>query len=124
MWAGAIHDAIDRAGIQELLINAELADRAQAQDVQGIVEGPGHVLIDEIATTIQLMKRVTNNKPFYMLRPIVTDIAPGYDDRVAAIGATISSATWNPLNTLPYQLLKRSMKVLSNRGLPRMSETW
>ena len=92
MRAGAIHDATDRAGIQELLINAELADKAHAQDVQVIVEGPGHVPIDEIATNVQLMKRVTNNKPFYMLGPIVTDIAPGYDDRVAAIGAAISSS--------------------------------
>ena len=92
MRAGAIHDATDRAGIQELLINAELADKAHAQDVQVIVEGPGHVPIDEIATNVQLMKRVTNHKPFYMLGPIVTDIAPGYDDRVAAIGAAISSS--------------------------------
>jgi phosphomethylpyrimidine synthase len=92
MRAGAIHDATDRAGIQELLINAELADKAQKEDVQVIVEGPGHVPIDEIATNVQLMKRVTNNKPFYMLGPIVTDIAPGYDDRVAAIGAAISSS--------------------------------
>jgi len=92
MWARAIHDATDRAGIQELLINAELMDRPQAQDVQVIVEGPGHVPIDEIATTVQLMKRVTNNKPFYMLRPTVTDIAHGYDDRVATIGAAISSS--------------------------------
>ena len=92
MRAGAIHDATDRAGIQELLINAELADKAHAQGIQVIVEGPGHVPIDEIATNVQLMKRVTNNKPFYMLGPIVTDIAPGYDDRVAAIGAAISSS--------------------------------
>jgi phosphomethylpyrimidine synthase len=92
MRAGAVHDATDRAGIQELLINAELADKAHAEDVQVIVEGPGHVPIDEIPTNVQLMKRVTNNKPFYMLGPIVTDIAPGYDDRVAAIGAAISSS--------------------------------
>jgi len=92
MRAGAIHDATDRAGIQELLINAELADKAHKENVQVIVEGPGHVPIDEIATNVQLMKRVTNNKPFYMLGPIVTDIAPGYDDRVAAIGAAISSS--------------------------------
>ena len=92
MRAGAIHDATDRAGIQELLINAELADKAHNENVQVIVEGPGHVPIDEIATNVQLMKRVTNNKPFYMLGPIVTDIAPGYDDRVAAIGAAISSS--------------------------------
>ena len=77
---------------RNFLINAELADKAHKDGVQVIVEGPGHVPIDEIATNVQLMKRVTNNKPFYMLGPIVTDIAPGYDDRVAAIGAAISSS--------------------------------
>nr|WP_319375477.1 phosphomethylpyrimidine synthase ThiC [uncultured Methanoregula sp.] len=92
MRAGAIHDATDRAAVQELLINAELADKAHNENVPVIVEGPGHVPIDEIAANVTLMKRVTNNKPFYMLGPIVTDIAPGYDDRVAAIGAAISSS--------------------------------
>jgi phosphomethylpyrimidine synthase len=92
MRAGAVHDATDRAAIQELLINAELADKAHADGVQVIVEGPGHIPIDEIETNVILQKRVTNRKPFYMLGPLVTDIAPGYDDRVAAIGAAISSA--------------------------------
>ena len=92
MRAGAVHDATDRAGIQELLINAELADKAHADGVQVIVEGPGHVPMDEIQANVILEKRVTNRKPFYMLGPLVTDIAPGYDDRVAAIGAAISSA--------------------------------
>ncbi len=92
MRAGAVHDATDRAGIQELLINAELADKAHADGVQVIVEGPGHVPMDEIQANVVLEKRVTNRKPFYMLGPLVTDIAPGYDDRVAAIGAAISSA--------------------------------
>ena len=92
MRAGAVHDATDRAQIQELIINAELADKAHAEGVQTIVEGPGHVPIDEIQTNVILQKRVTNRKPFYMLGPLVTDIAPGYDDRVAAIGASLSSA--------------------------------
>lgn len=92
MRAGACHDATDRAAIQELLINAELADKAHAAGVQCIMEGPGHIPLDEIAANVQLEKRVTNNKPFYMLGPLVTDIAPGYDDRVAAIGASVSSA--------------------------------
>ncbi len=92
MRAGACHDATDRAAIQELLINAELADQAHNAGVQCIIEGPGHVPLDEIKTNVQLEKRVTNDKPFYMLGPLVTDIAPGYDDRVAAIGASISSA--------------------------------
>jgi len=92
MRAGAVHDATDRAQIQELLINAELADKANAFGVQTIIEGPGHIPLDEIETNVQLQKRVTNRKPFYMLGPLVTDIAPGYDDRVAAIGAAASSA--------------------------------
>ena len=92
MRAGACHDATDRAAIQELLINAELADQATEAGVQCIMEGPGHIPLDEIKTNVQLEKRVTNNKPFYMLGPLVTDIAPGYDDRVAAIGASVSSA--------------------------------
>ncbi|WP_332450534.1 phosphomethylpyrimidine synthase ThiC [Methanoculleus sp.] len=92
MRAGAVHDATDRAQIQELLINAELADKAHEQGVQAIIEGPGHIPIDEIQTNVVLQKRVTNRKPFYMLGPLVTDIAPGYDDRVAAIGAALSSS--------------------------------
>lgn len=92
MRAGAVHDATDRAQIQELLINAELADKAVAEGVQVIVEGPGHIPVDEIQANVILQKRVTNRKPFYMLGPLVTDIAPGYDDRVAAIGAALSSS--------------------------------
>ena len=92
MRAGAVHDATDRAQIQELLINAELADKAHDLGIQVIVEGPGHIPIDEIQTNVILQKRVTNRKPFYMLGPLVTDIAPGYDDRVAMIGASLSSS--------------------------------
>ncbi len=92
MRAGAVHDATDRAQIQELLINAELADKSHAAGIQTIVEGPGHIPIDEIEANVILQKRVTNRKPFYMLGPLVTDIAPGYDDRVAAIGAALSSS--------------------------------
>ncbi len=92
MRAGAVHDATDRAQVQELLINAELADKAHERGIQVIVEGPGHIPIDEIQANVILQKRVTNRKPFYMLGPLVTDIAPGYDDRVAMIGASLSSA--------------------------------
>jgi phosphomethylpyrimidine synthase len=92
MRAGACHDATDRAQLQELIINAELADRAHEYGVTTIIEGPGHIPIDEIEANVKVQKRVTNNKPFYMLGPLVTDIAPGYDDRVAAIGAALSSA--------------------------------
>lgn len=90
--AGAVHDSTDRAQIQELIINSELADRAQAAGVQTIVEGPGHIPIDEIEANVKVMKRMTNERPFYMLGPLVTDIAPGHDHIVAAIGASLSSA--------------------------------
>jgi phosphomethylpyrimidine synthase len=56
------------------------------------VEGPGHIPIDEIEANVRVMKRMTSEKPFYMLGPLVTDIAPGYDHIVAAIGASLSSA--------------------------------
>jgi phosphomethylpyrimidine synthase len=90
--AGAVHDSTDRGQIQELIINSELADRAHAAGVQTIVEGPGHIPIDEIEANVRVMKRMTSEKPFYMLGPLVTDIAPGYDHIVAAIGASLSSA--------------------------------
>jgi phosphomethylpyrimidine synthase len=92
MRAGAIHDSTDRAQIQELIMNSELSDTAHEAGVQTIVEGPGHIPIDEIETNVKLMKRLSGEKPFYMLGPLVTDIAPGYDHIVAAIGASLSSA--------------------------------
>ncbi len=92
MRAGAIHDSTDRAQIQELIMNSELSDKAHEAGVQTIVEGPGHIPIDEIEANVKLMKRLSGEKPFYMLGPLVTDIAPGYDHIVAAIGASLSSA--------------------------------
>jgi phosphomethylpyrimidine synthase len=92
MRAGAVHDSTDRAQIQELIINSELAEQAFSEGVQTIVEGPGHIPLDEIEANVILMKRLSNEKPFYMLGPLVTDIAPGYDNIVAAIGASLSSA--------------------------------
>ncbi|MHC1631132.1 MAG: phosphomethylpyrimidine synthase ThiC [Methanotrichaceae archaeon] len=92
MRAGAVHDATDRGQIQELIINSELADQAHDFGVQTIVEGPGHIPLDEIESNVKVMKRMSNEKPFYMLGPLVTDIAPGYDHLVASIGASLSSA--------------------------------
>ncbi|UEC42324.1 MAG: Phosphomethylpyrimidine synthase [Methanothrix sp.] len=90
--AGAVHDATDRAQIQELIINSELSDKAHDFGVQTIVEGPGHIPIDEIEANVKVMKRLSGEKPFYMLGPLVTDVAPGRDHIVAAIGASLSSA--------------------------------
>ncbi len=90
--AGAIHDSTDRVQIQELLINCELAEIGREMGCQTMVEGPGHIPIDEIEANIILEKRMSGEAPFYMLGPVVTDIAPGYDHITAAIGAALSSA--------------------------------
>ena len=89
--AGAIHDSHDRAMVQELLINCELAELGQEMGCQMLVEGPGHMPLDEIETNIRLQKRMSNEAPYYMLGPISTDVAPGYDHISAAIGAAQSS---------------------------------
>ncbi len=92
MRAGAIADATDKAQIQELLVNAALADRAREAGVQAMLEGPGHIPIDEIEANVILEKRLSGGKPFYMLGPITTDIAPGYDHITAAIGSAWAAA--------------------------------
>lgn len=89
--AGAIHDSSDRAQIQELLFNCELAELGREMGCQMLVEGPGHVPLDEIEGNIKLQKRMSGNAPYYMLGPIPTDIAPGFDHITAAIGAAQSS---------------------------------
>jgi phosphomethylpyrimidine synthase len=89
--AGAIHDSSDRAQIQELLINCELAELGREMGCQMLVEGPGHVPLDEIEGNIRLQKRMSGEAPYYMLGPIATDVAPGYDHITAAIGAAQSS---------------------------------
>jgi phosphomethylpyrimidine synthase len=89
--AGAIHDSSDRAQIQELLINCELAETGREMGCQMMVEGPGHVPLDEIEGNIQLQKRMSSGAPYYMLGPISTDVAPGFDHITAAIGAAQSS---------------------------------
>ncbi len=90
--AGAIHDANDRVQIQELIINCELAELGREQGCQTMVEGPGHIPINEIEANIILEKKMSGESPFYMLGPITTDIAPGYDHITTAIGAALSSA--------------------------------
>ena len=90
--AGAIHDSSDRCQIQELVINCELAEEGRKQGCQMMVEGPGHIPIDEIEANIIIQKRMSNEAPFYVLGPITTDVAPGYDHITSAIGAALSSA--------------------------------
>ncbi|HJO55649.1 MAG TPA: phosphomethylpyrimidine synthase ThiC, partial [Candidatus Scalindua sp.] len=89
---GALVDACDRAQIYELNVLAELTQRAWDADVQVIVEGPGHVPLNQIQSQIQLQKELCKGAPFYVLGPIVTDIAPGYDHITSAIGGAIAAS--------------------------------
>ena len=93
MRPGAGHDASDRGQIAELLVLGELVDRARNAGVQVMVEGPGHVPLDQVEMNIKLMKKVCNNAPFYVLGPLTTDIAPGYDHITGAIGGAIAAAS-------------------------------
>jgi len=92
MRPGCVADATDRAQIDELMVQGELADRALAAGVQSMIEGPGHVPIHQIETNMLLEKRLCHGAPFYVLGPIVTDIAPGYDHITSAIGGAVAAA--------------------------------
>ncbi len=89
---GCLDDSTDAGQIGELLELGELTRRAWAQDVQVMVEGPGHMAMNEIAANMALEKRLCHNAPFYVLGPLVTDIAPGYDHITSAIGGAIAAA--------------------------------
>ena len=89
--AGAIHDSHDRAQMAEMIINCELAELGREMGCQMMVEGPGHVPLDEIAANIQLEKRMSGNAPYYVLGPLPMDSGAGYDHIVAAIGAANSA---------------------------------
>lgn len=89
---GSIIDATDRAQIQELLILGELVDRARKAGVQVMVEGPGHVPLNQIEANIKLEKSICQDAPFYVLGPLVTDIGAGYDHITGAIGGAIAAA--------------------------------
>ncbi|MEA2015278.1 MAG: phosphomethylpyrimidine synthase ThiC [Actinomycetota bacterium] len=87
---GCLSDATDRGQVQELLILGELAKKAREEGVQVIIEGPGHMSIDQIETNVVLEKKLCNNAPFYVLGPLVTDIASGYDHIAGAIGGALA----------------------------------
>ncbi|MFB0565323.1 MAG: phosphomethylpyrimidine synthase ThiC [Candidatus Aminicenantaceae bacterium] len=89
---GSILDATDRPQIEELLTLGELVKRAWEMNVQVMVEGPGHIPLDQVEMNIKLQKRVCHEAPFYVLGPLVTDIAPGYDHIVSAIGGALAAA--------------------------------
>ncbi len=88
---GSISDATDAAQVQELITLGELAIRARKKGVQVIIEGPGHLPLDHIEENVKLEKKVCKGAPFYVLGPLVTDIAPGHDHLVSAIGGTLAA---------------------------------
>ncbi|MDD6857663.1 phosphomethylpyrimidine synthase ThiC [Lachnospiraceae bacterium HCP1S3_C3] len=90
---GCIADSTDAGQISELIELGALTKRAWDKDVQVMVEGPGHMAMNEIEANMKLQKRICHNAPFYVLGPLVTDIAPGYDHITSAIGGAIAAAS-------------------------------
>lgn len=88
---GSLADSSDAAQISELIELGDLTKRAWERDVQVLVEGPGHMPLNEIAANMTLQKKLCHNAPFYVLGPLVTDIAPGYDHITAAIGGAVAA---------------------------------
>ena len=97
---GCLADATDGCQIEELIMLGELTERAWNRDVQVMVEGPGHVPMDQIAANMKIQQTICKGAPFYVLGPLVTDIAPGYDHITAAIGGAI--AAWQGAAFLCY----------------------
>jgi phosphomethylpyrimidine synthase len=92
MRPGCLADATDRAQLEELLTLGELVERARQAGVQVMVEGPGHLPLNQIEANVQLEKTICKGAPFYVLGPLVTDIAAGYDHIAGAIGGAIAAA--------------------------------
>lgn len=90
---GSLKDATDAPQIQEMIFLGELTKAAWAENVQIMIEGPGHVPLNEIVTNMQLEKKLCHNAPFYVLGPLVTDIAPGYDHITSAIGGALAASS-------------------------------
>ncbi|NOR45203.1 MAG: phosphomethylpyrimidine synthase ThiC [Candidatus Delongbacteria bacterium] len=89
---GSLKDSTDAPQIQELIFLGELTKQAWARKVQVMIEGPGHVPLNEIVTNMQIQKKLCHGAPFYVLGPLVTDIAPGYDHITSAIGGAIAAS--------------------------------
>ncbi len=111
---GCLHDASDQAQLAELKVLGDLTKRAWEHDVQVMVEGPGHVPMDQIDFNMKLEQRLCHEAPFYVLGPLVTDIAPGYDHITSAIGAAL--AGWSGASMLCYVTPKEHL------GLPNAED--
>ncbi|MCK4852145.1 MAG: phosphomethylpyrimidine synthase ThiC [Candidatus Omnitrophica bacterium] len=109
MRPGAIADATDHLQIQELLVLGDLQKRAFTRGVQSMIEGPGHLPLDQIESNVKVQKTLCHGAPFYVLGPLVTDAAPGYDHIVSAIGGAI--AAWHGADFLCYVTPAEHLKL-------------
>lgn len=114
MRPGSIVDATDNSQIDELLTLGELTKAAWDRGVQVIIEGPGHIPLNEIPANVMVQKKICKGAPFYVLGPIVTDIAPGYDHITSAIGAAV--AGWHGADFICYVTSSEHL------GLPGVEE--
>jgi len=111
---GSLADATDKAQLAELQVLGELTEKAWQQDVQVMIEGPGHIPMHQIELNVRLEKEICHEAPFYTLGPLVTDIAPGYDHITSAIGAAMIG--WYGADMLCYVTRKEHL------GLPNAEE--
>ncbi len=111
---GSIHDASDRAQFAELATLGELTRRAWQQDVQVMIEGPGHIPMHEVQWNVSIQQKLCHEAPFYVLGPLVTDVAPGYDHITSAIGAAL--AGWAGASLLCY------VTAAEHLGLPNAQD--
>ena len=111
---GGLADATDLAQLAELSTLGELTERAWRQGVQVMIEGPGHVPLDQIEFNMKLQRRLCHGAPFYVLGPLVTDMFPGYDHITSCIGAT--NAAWHGASMLCYVTPKEHL------GLPKKDD--
>ncbi len=127
---GCLADASDVCQIEELVRLGELTKRAWARDVQVMVEGPGHMPMDQIAANMKIQQTICMGAPFYVLGPLVTDIAPGYDHITSAIGGAIAAQNGlhflcyvTPAGIWRFRMWRMSGRASLHRKLRRMRQT-
>jgi phosphomethylpyrimidine synthase len=112
---GSLKDATDAPQLQELIFLGELTKAAWEKDVQVMIEGPGHVPLNEVVANMQIQKKLCHGAPFYVLGPVVTDVAPGYDHITSAIGGALAAS--NGADFLCYVTPAEHLRLPDNRDV-------
>lgn len=112
---GSLKDATDAPQVQELIFLGELTKHAWEKDVQVMIEGPGHVPLNEVIANMQIQKKLCHGAPFYVLGPVVTDVAPGYDHITSAIGGALAAA--NGADFLCYVTPAEHLRLPDNQDV-------